>query len=228
MRTRTEDVYEVLDSQDARRALSGRTLVNLSWGMPSEAVAMQEWADGRGASYLDGGIPVYPAAIGKADTSLVYAGRRAVWDRHAPLLADLGGASRFVGESVGAANVLALAIPGAFYIMGYGAFCEAAAYAHRCGVQVGDLKPMIQPQLKMLQGAIEGAIDALDEDRFETDQATLFIHLDAIRTALDAMNDAGQRGTQLRASVDVMERGVAAGDADLGVWSLVPLLSDGG
>jgi hypothetical protein len=133
-----------------------------------------------------------------------------------------------VGQFVGAANVLALAIPGAFYHMALGAFYEAAAYADRLGVEVTALAPMIEPQLTMLRDAILEGIEAIDHDRYETDQATLFIHLDAMRTARDAMADADLRGTQLRALVDVMERGVTAGDAELGVWSLLKLLSAGG
>jgi 3-hydroxyisobutyrate dehydrogenase-like beta-hydroxyacid dehydrogenase len=226
--TRYEHVYESLSSDEAGRALSGTTLVNLTWGSPSDAEAMQEWAHGHGAAYLDGGIPVYPAGIGQSDTSLVYAGAREVWDRHATLLADLGGASRHVGDFIGAANVVSLAIPGAFYHMALGAFYEAAAYADRLGVDVTELTPMIAPQLTMLRDAVYEGIDAVDQNRYETDQATLFIHLDAMRTAREAMADAELRGTQLRALVDVMERGVAAGNAELGVWSLLKLLSDGG
>jgi 3-hydroxyisobutyrate dehydrogenase-like beta-hydroxyacid dehydrogenase len=226
--TRYEHVYESLSSRAADDALAGRTLVNLTWGTPADAVEMQEWADRRNAAYLDGGIPVYPSGIGRTKTSLVYAGRREVWDKYASSLTELGGASRHVADYVGAANVLALAIPGAFYQIAYVAFFEAAAYAREQGVPVTELEPLVHSALSMLTDAVDEAVDATTQGRDETDQASLAIQLDAMRTVRQAMDATSQRGALLNAVIEVMERGVDAGNGEFGCWSILRTLSDGG
>jgi 3-hydroxyisobutyrate dehydrogenase-like beta-hydroxyacid dehydrogenase len=224
---RYEHLYESLGNISAD-VLRGRTLVNLTWGTPDDARAMERWINARSGGYLDGGIPVYPSGIGRAETELIYAGPRELWDRHAPTLRGLGGASRLVGEEIGAANVVALAIPGGFYHLCYGAFFEAVAYAASEGVPVAELSSQIESAFGMLTSSLADAVDAITHERFDTDQATLGIQLDAMLMARDAALRRGQRATLLDALVEVFERGVAAGHEDSGSAAITSMLRDGG
>ena len=222
--------YEDLDAAlaDADASLSGRTLVNLTWGMPADAVAMERRVRDHGGSYLDGGIPVYPSWIGLPGTELVYSGSIEVWERHRDVLLALGGASRHVGEAVEAANVLSLAIPGAFFHTALGAFLEAVAFAGASGVDIGEVRSMVGTAIGMLAGAADEAIERIAAGDYETDQASLWVTLDAARMSVAAMEGLSQTATQSAAFVEVFERGMEAGLGDRAPAAIYELLRRGG
>jgi 3-hydroxyisobutyrate dehydrogenase-like beta-hydroxyacid dehydrogenase len=210
------------------QGLGGHTLVNLTWGTPDDAQAMERWVQARGGTYLDGGIPVLPSGIGRPETELVYSGPAEVWDRHAAILRALGGTSRHVGEGIGQANVVSLSIPGVFYNVAYGAFFEAAAYAAAEGVAPVALRSLALSAIRLLEEAVEDAIRAIAADEYQDDQATLWIQLDSMLIARDAMQRRGQQGTIVRGLVDVLERGMEAGHGDAACAVIFPMLRDGG
>lgn len=108
------DNYDVtqrlFEDGDLVRDLVGRTLVQLSTGTPAEARALGGWLDGQGVGVLDGAIMPYPDGIGAPDAQILLAGKKATWDAAKPLLDCLGGDLRHVGEEIGAAAVLDMAL----------------------------------------------------------------------------------------------------------------------
>jgi 3-hydroxyisobutyrate dehydrogenase-like beta-hydroxyacid dehydrogenase len=209
-------------------ALEGRTIVNLTWGSPDDAEDMDAWVRARGGQYLDGGISVTPVWIGRPETELVYSGPSEAWARHASTLRVLGGASRHVGESIGDANGISMAIPGAFYNLAYGAFFESAAYAASRGVPPDTLRSLIKAALRLLEEELDEAIRATSAGDYENDQATLWIQYDALAQVVAAMEAQGQRATMTRALVEVLERGMNAGHGDAACPIIFPMLRDGG
>jgi 3-hydroxyisobutyrate dehydrogenase-like beta-hydroxyacid dehydrogenase len=224
---RYEHVREALGNLPAG-SLSGRTLVNLTWGTPEDARELDEWVRGLGGIYLDGGISVAPSGIGRPETELVYSGPADAWERHAPVLRVFGGASRLVGEDIAAANVVAIAIPGIFYNLAYGGFFEAAAYAASHGIGPAALLSQIRLALRLTEEMVEEAIAAVEADDHSTEQASLSISLDAMEMCRDAMTRQGQQATMVKALVDVFERGTTAGHADESASALFAMLRDGG
>ena len=99
----------LLQAEDVVAHLSGRSVIQLSTGTPSEAREAEAWLTAQGASYLDGIIDHYPDGIGTAEAQLLFSGPKAVFEASQPFLRPLGGDLRFVGEKVGAANALDLA-----------------------------------------------------------------------------------------------------------------------
>ena len=89
--------------------LSGRSVIQLSTGTPSEARESEAWLTAQGAAYLDGVIDPYPDGIGAADAQLLFSGSKAVFEASQPFLRCLGGNLRFISEKVGAAAALDLA-----------------------------------------------------------------------------------------------------------------------
>ena len=208
--------------------LETRTLVNLTWGSPEDAEEMERWVQARGGDYLDGGIPVTPLGIGRRETELAYSGPIEVWERHATVLRALGGASSHVGTAIGDANVVSLAIPGAFYNLAYHAFFEAAAYAAARGIAPDALRGLARTALGVLDEVLGDAFLAIAAGNFENDQATVWISYDAMVMARDAFEREGQQATMSNALVEVLERAVAAGRGQAGCSALFPLLRDGG
>jgi 3-hydroxyisobutyrate dehydrogenase-like beta-hydroxyacid dehydrogenase len=99
----------LMGPEDVVAQLSGRNVIQLSTGTPSEAREAEAWFRAQGASYLDGVIEPYPDGIGAADAQLLFSGQKAVFEASQPFLRPLGGDLRFIGQKVGAANALDLA-----------------------------------------------------------------------------------------------------------------------
>jgi 3-hydroxyisobutyrate dehydrogenase-like beta-hydroxyacid dehydrogenase len=99
----------LLQAEDVVAHLSGRSVIQLSTGTPSEAREAEARITAQGATYLDGVIEFYPDGIGAADAQLLFSGPKAVFEASQPFLRCLGGDLRFIGVKVGAANALDLA-----------------------------------------------------------------------------------------------------------------------
>jgi 3-hydroxyisobutyrate dehydrogenase-like beta-hydroxyacid dehydrogenase len=207
--------------------LEGRTIANVGWGSPQEADELGRWVTSLGGEYLDGGVPVTPSEIGLADTELIYSGPRAAWDRWAPVLTALGGASKWLGDEFGHSNIVSLSIPGTYYQVAYGVFFEAVAYAAARGVDPGALRSITTSANRMLETALQEAIDMMESGSYETDQATLDVMLDSFVPVREEMDAVGQRGTITQGMIEVLQRAVAAGDGAKGCSALFPLLRRG-
>jgi len=90
--------------------LSGKTLVQLTGGMPDEAGELASWVEARGALYLDGAIMVYPGHIGSSDAQILVAGSQPAFDQCTALLDALAGDIRYLGESPRAAAAMDMAL----------------------------------------------------------------------------------------------------------------------
>jgi 3-hydroxyisobutyrate dehydrogenase-like beta-hydroxyacid dehydrogenase len=203
-------VTELLSDPEARAALSGSTIVNLTTGTPPEAITMGETVAAHGAKYLDGIIASYPSGIGDADCAIVYAGSSTVWDGCAPTLLHLGAASFYVGEALGAPASMDIAIVIHFYHLAYGAFLEAAKYAQANGVSMADVVRLTRPLIGILEESAELAESQIASGDFTTTDATVDVHLHALQLAHGAM---GSASTLMPPLIDYFER---AHDAGLG------------
>jgi 3-hydroxyisobutyrate dehydrogenase-like beta-hydroxyacid dehydrogenase len=198
-----------------------RTIVNLITGTPDEAAGFERWSRDHGARYPDGAILCYPQDIGTPAGLIAYSGDRAVWDTLADILRPLGGASQYVSEQVGGGNVYDVAVAGAFYSVAAGGLMEAAAYGVAAGVPISKLKTRFHNLTKLLERAIDELTDAVEEGRFDTDQATIDVHEEATRSWLATMIEAGQRSTMLQGQLTQLQIASAAGHGNAGFYALV-------
>ena len=99
----------LLDTADIVPYLSGRTLVQLGTGTPSEARENEAWMRERSGDYLDVTIGPYPEGIGDKDSRFFISGSKTAYELSLPYLKHFGGDLRYLGENVGAANTLDLA-----------------------------------------------------------------------------------------------------------------------
>ena len=100
----------LLDDPNITPLLSGRTLVQMSTGAPADAREAEAWIHGHGGQYLDCSIMVYPPSIGTNGGQILVAGPREVYDDCAAYIGHLGGDIRYLGETIGAAAALDMAI----------------------------------------------------------------------------------------------------------------------
>lgn len=205
-------------------ALSGRTVVNLCTGRPTDAQRVAAVVTDAGATYLDGAIEAYPGEIGHADTLISYSGARTAWEEHRQLLTSLAGRSHYLGADPGAANVLDAAMAGAFYNGSLGAFHEAVAFADRSGIALTDIKDGIDYWAELLRRHAHAAIDAVIAEDYRTDQATLEVYLAAARTWLDTVQSSGQNARILAAYTANLDEAHAAGVGGLSLTAHVGTL----
>ncbi|TGS14249.1 NAD(P)-dependent oxidoreductase [Mesorhizobium sp. M2E.F.Ca.ET.209.01.1.1] len=95
-----EATHQVLESEEARRALEGKTLIQLSTGLPEQAMALAQWAAENRVPYLDGKIAVVPESIGLESAVIFWAGKKTVFRRHVATLRSLAGNPVYVGADV--------------------------------------------------------------------------------------------------------------------------------
>ena len=71
---------ELLGASDIE--LDGRTLINLTSGDSAQAREAAQWAEQRGARYLDGAITAVPPAIGTAEAMILHSGPQPHFEAH--------------------------------------------------------------------------------------------------------------------------------------------------
>jgi 3-hydroxyisobutyrate dehydrogenase-like beta-hydroxyacid dehydrogenase len=212
--------YEAVEEAlEPVRDWAGKTLVNLITGSPAAAERCARWAEGRGALYLDGAILCYPQDIATESGLVVFSGSRDAWAKHEDRLLKLGGASHYVSDVVGGANVVDVAVVGGVYNLALGAFIEAAAYARACNVPVKALLTDTENILALVRHSIEEAGEAIESENFETDQATIDVIVHAMQSWRQAMLDAGQPAALMSAQLANYEAASAAGRGGLGPYA---------
>jgi 3-hydroxyisobutyrate dehydrogenase-like beta-hydroxyacid dehydrogenase len=125
----------ILDTDEARCHLAGKTLVQMGTGTPSEARENESWMKDLGGDYLDVTIQPYPEGIGAPESRFFISGSESAFKLSQPYLELFGGDLRYLGENVGAANTLDLSE--LIYSIGqHIAFAHAARICEAEGVRL--------------------------------------------------------------------------------------------
>lgn len=201
-------------------AISGRTLVQLTSGLPEEAAEQAEWVHRHHGQFLAGGIMVFPNDIGKADTSILYAGDETAWERHRELLAGLGGGLQYLGHDPRMS--IAVYITAGLYMLGSLAmFLEMAAVAEGYGITIDKFRDFALGTSGILQDRIRESADRIAMGRFDGDEATI----DMVAPTLDEYCvEFGRAGLQPRltaAYVSHLNAAVAEGRGQCDIAALI-------
>jgi 3-hydroxyisobutyrate dehydrogenase-like beta-hydroxyacid dehydrogenase len=196
--------------------LSGKTVINLMTGTPSQAEELAALMNDVGADYLDGAIECYPSDIGTADALINVSGSATAWTNHAEALKRIAGRAKFVGELPGAANLLDTAMAGAFHVVSMGALCEALAFLQSAGVDITGPGIDLDYWLELGRDEAHKLIETLGSKDFATQEATLSVYLAGTTQWLQTMYAAGQRAPLMTALVNNLALTVAAGRGELG------------
>ena len=108
--TEYETALELLSKTSVASKLANKTIVQLSTGTPGEVRKTAKWVNDQGANYIDGSIMVYPVTIGKKAAQILVSGDKNIFHDCEPYINSLGGDVRYVGENIGAAAALDLAV----------------------------------------------------------------------------------------------------------------------
>lgn len=210
---------------DALPELHGRAVINLMTGTPEQADALAALMAGTGACYLDGAIECYPRDIGRGDALINFSGDEAVWALHADAMRHLAGRSAFVSSDPGAANLLDAALAGTFHNVALGAFVEAVAFLSSRGVDPSAPEVALDYWFDLLKAEARHAVDIVAGGDFTTTEATLSVHLAAVRQWRETALLSGQRASLITAHMHNLEIAEASGSGGLAFASQVATAS---
>ncbi|MBS1843017.1 MAG: NAD(P)-dependent oxidoreductase [Actinobacteria bacterium] len=191
-------------------SLEGRTILNFVSGSPQGAAGFEREMLARGAAYVDGTIVAYPKEIGDPLTLIACAGARVAWEAVEPLVLELGGGSRLLSESVGAANAFE-AVIGSYYMVAWSGFLEGAAYADAHGLSPQELLPGIDYLTDLLRVSTHEVTEGIVAEDFSTDQATIDVFVDAVAKYRSGFEQSGFRGGMLAALAENLRRAQTGG-----------------
>ncbi|MFI6798459.1 NAD(P)-dependent oxidoreductase [Streptosporangium canum] len=205
--------------------LAGKDLVNLTTGTPAQARARAEWAEARGARFLDGGVMAVPPMIGVPESGgyVFYSGSRALFDAHHSALAVPAG-TLYVGEDPGFAALHDVALLSAMTGM-FAGLSHAFALIRKEDVAPGDLAPLLADWLTaMAPSAYELAGQLESGDYTKGVVSNLAMMVEGNSTMLRTAEDQRISAELLTPFMALMERRLAGGHGDEGTAGVVDLL----
>ncbi|MEW1914091.1 NAD(P)-binding domain-containing protein [Kitasatospora sp. NPDC085895] len=205
--------------------LHGKDLVNLTTSTPGEARTRAEWAHGRGARFLDGGIMAVPPMIGirEAGGYVFYSGSRALFDDHRSALEAPAGAT-YVGEDAGFAALHDVALLSAMTGM-FAGVTHAFALIRKEDVAPRDLAPLLVDWIGAMGSMVHLTAARLESGDYTSDVASnLAMMVAGNATLLRTADEQGVSPELLIPYMELMERRLEAGHGSEDGTGLVDLL----
>ncbi len=208
-----EAVMSVLRAPGVNEALRGRAFVQLTSSVPARMPEQQAYVHGCGALFLAGGIMVFPGAIGRPDTPILYAGEASVYDEHRDVLTALGGSHRFLGPDPALA-VGAYCTAGIFALGSIGLFLETSAMARAYGIPVDTYYGLARLSADVVFDRLRDSANRLATGNFTGDDASIGMILHAMREFRAALEATGVPMQMTRAFTAQLESANIAGGAE--------------
>lgn len=200
--------------------LTGKTLIQLTSGTAAEAEAMQGWAEGKNALYLDGVIISYPSEIGNDETLLVVGGSEEAWQNGERPIMCLGGSSMYVGANLGATIALEEAFVTPILMATMGTI-HGAHILEQAGLDVGLYAEMLPGVTQILPESLRRPAAAIAANDFTDTEASIgawaagYDHEEELPTgAIDL----------LKPIRELLNQAVAAGYGDEGIAAAIKVL----
>ncbi|MFE9749416.1 NAD(P)-dependent oxidoreductase [Saccharothrix saharensis] len=211
-----EAVRSVLDAG----ALTGRTVVNLTGGSPTQAREMAVWARDHGIDYLDGVI--LNGVVGGPGAALLYSGPDEVYRAHRATLAALGENGTYVGADPGRAAGFNVSLLDLFWTSMFGvvhAFRLAAAE----DIGAAELREHAKVMAGLLPELVDVVAEHVDAGHFPGDASTIESAASILDDVIDTVRANGLDDGVLSAGRAAVRRAVEAGHGSDGFSRLAVL-----
>ena len=213
----------LLNDKNITGYLDGKTFVQIAQGTPTEARSSEAWLSNYGANYLDATIFCFPSMLGNPESIILVGGNQSCYEGVQKYLNPLGGDLRFLGENIGAAAAVGLAVLSVSVAL----YMGVAHGAHICkteGVEVGHLASVLYHGPKCKEMA-----EIIDTSSYELgslyDGASLSVYNDIVKSILSHANDT-ESNSELPAFLSqIYQRGVDAGFGEEDRAALVKVLT---
>jgi 3-hydroxyisobutyrate dehydrogenase-like beta-hydroxyacid dehydrogenase len=204
--------------------LAGKDLVNITTGTPGEARERAEWAAGRGARYLDGGIMAVPPMIGVPESGayVFYSGSPELFAERRDAL-SVPAAAKYVGEDAGSAALHDVALLSAMTSM-FAGITHAFALT-RGATPPKEFAPLLIEWLTAMTRGADGTAEHLETGDYTLGvTSNLAMMVQGNRTLLRTAEEQGVSTELLTPFMALMERRLADGHPDEDTTGVVDLL----
>jgi 3-hydroxyisobutyrate dehydrogenase-like beta-hydroxyacid dehydrogenase len=190
-------------------ALSGRTLVQLTTGVPAQVYAQQAKVRENRGHFLAGGILAYPRSIGRPNCLIVYAGDP-IFEQHRATLLSLAGSSQYLGTDPAAAIGAYFALS-SYMISTLALFFETAAVSRHYGISIDTYYSLARIVTdEILEGIRDGAHRVATGD-FDGKLASIDLTIAGMEEVCKTFRQTGMPVKMTEALVDALKIASADG-----------------
>jgi 3-hydroxyisobutyrate dehydrogenase-like beta-hydroxyacid dehydrogenase len=176
-----DDVRSVLT--EAGESVRGRTIVNLSSGTPSDAVAIAEYVGSLGGRYLDGAAMSGTRLVGDSSAKFFYSGDRDAFSECRDTL-EAFGTALFLGADPATASAYDTAILG--MILGFlTSSYQALASLQRQDIDAEHFPTVVRDYWPFVVGLFDQHATQIRTNAITADDGTIDVYVDAIRHVID-------------------------------------------
>ncbi|HEY3506895.1 MAG TPA: NAD(P)-binding domain-containing protein [Actinocatenispora sp.] len=198
-------MYDILGDTD----LTGRVLVNLSSDTPARTREAADWASGRGARFVAGGVMVPAPLVGTDAAYVYYSGDLTALDEYSPVLRVIG-TPRILGADPALAQLYYQAQLDIF-LTALAAYLHATALVGTAGVSAAEFAPWAADNLDSLSAYLPAAAAQIDRGEHPGTLSTVRM-MGATAAHITEASRAAGLDTALPAAVRrLYDRAVAAG-----------------
>ena len=213
----------LLNDKNITGYLDGKTFVQIAQGTPTEARSSEAWLSNYGANYLDATIFCFPSMLGDPESIILVGGNQSCYESVQKYLNPLGGDLRFLGENIGAAAAVGLAVLSVSVAL-YMGVAHGAQICKTEGVEVGHLASVLYHGPKCKEMA-----EIIDASSYELgslyDGASLSVYNDIVKSILSHANDTESNSELPVFLSQIYQRGVDAGFGEEDRAALVKVLT---
>ena len=200
-------VHELLGAADVD--LNGTLLVNLTSGDSAQARDTAQWAEQRGARYLDGAIMAVPTVIGSEDAVILHSGPQSEFEAHEATLGALGTVT-YLGADHGLAALYDVAGLTMMWSI-LNAWLQGTAMLRTAGIDAATYAPFAQQIATGVAGWLPGYAEQVDSGSFPADVSALETDVRAMAHMVEESRAVGVN-TELPKLIKAMaDRAIAAG-----------------
>ncbi|WP_435107616.1 NAD(P)-dependent oxidoreductase [Nocardiopsis synnemataformans] len=206
--------------------LAGRDLFNVTTGTPDQARARAEWARGRGARFVSGGVMAVPPMIGASGSGgyVFYSGSEEAFAEHEAALSAVAG-TVFVGEDAGMADLHDVALLSAMNGM-FAGVAHAFALVRGEDVPLKGFASLLADWLGTITFGVHTTAEQLESGDYTTGVVSnLAMQVRGNRTLLRTAEEQGVSAELLVPYAELMERRLARGHGDEDGTGVVDLLA---
>jgi 3-hydroxyisobutyrate dehydrogenase-like beta-hydroxyacid dehydrogenase len=222
-----DSTMQLLRHPDIESALHGKILVQLTSGTPDEAREMESWARQCGIQYLDGAIWSAPMMIGTPECILLYSGSEELFERVKPVLSAFGENTRFVGQEIGQASSLDVAVLAGFVMNALFGFLQGYIICEAENLPLEKYMQLVKSTVPRLEGIVTRVYGRLQEKDYAGDQSSLEAWTVAPQMLISWGREHGVDHSIADAQLSLFEKAIEVGKGQAGFTYLYEILRKG-
>ncbi|MCX4823587.1 NAD(P)-binding domain-containing protein [Streptomyces sp. NBC_01142] len=200
-------MHELLGASDTE--LDGTMLINLTSGDSAQAREAAQWAEQRGARYLDGAIMAIPSAIGTAEAVILNSGPQSDFEAHKSALDALGTVTH-LGADHGLASLYDVAGLAMMWSV-LNAWLQGTALLRTAGVDATTYAPFAQQIAVGVAAWLPGYAEQIDNGSFPAEVSALENDARAMAHLIEESEAVGVNAELPKLIKAMADRSIAAG-----------------